>query len=318
MRKIRAALKGEFLIFLVFVIVSACLWLMFVLRKQQETSIYLKANYRNIPNEYVITNNLPHVVEVKVKDVGFNLLMYKLFSDSFFVSFDFKDKFDSTKTSFSLFLAGVNQQVAAKLSPSAMIKDILPKVVVVRYEKMHVKQLPVVLNADLRLSPQYMLQGVEQIQPQMVNAYGPKSVLERLTVVNTQRIYRKNLSKSVRFRALLQNVDNVKFVPSMVDVSIPVEQFTEKALNIPVVVKSVPKNIKVKVFPAMVEVSFIVGLSYFEAVTAKDFEAYVDYSELVSSGAQKLNVHVIPKSVYVSRPLLFPRKVDYIIERIGD
>lgn len=81
-RKIRNFLLSqksrEFLVFLFFVFVSFCFWLMQTMNDLYQAEFKMPVRLRNVPKEVVLTSELPDEIRVRVEDRGTVLLNYML------------------------------------------------------------------------------------------------------------------------------------------------------------------------------------------------------------------------------------------------
>ena len=68
----------EFLIFLFFVFVSFCFWLLQILNDDYETEFSIPLRMKNVPNNVVLTSELPSELKIGVKDRGTVLTNYML------------------------------------------------------------------------------------------------------------------------------------------------------------------------------------------------------------------------------------------------
>ena len=68
----------EFLIFLFFVFVSFCFWLLQVLNDDYETEFSIPLRLKNVPSDVVLTSELPDELRIGVKDRGTVLANYML------------------------------------------------------------------------------------------------------------------------------------------------------------------------------------------------------------------------------------------------
>ena len=66
----------EFLIFLFFVFVSFCFWLLQVLNDDYETELSIPIRMKQVPDNVVLTSELPSEMKVGVKDRGTVLVNY--------------------------------------------------------------------------------------------------------------------------------------------------------------------------------------------------------------------------------------------------
>ena len=81
----------EFLIFLFFVFVSFCFWLLQVLNDDYETEFSIPLRLKNVPSDVVLTSELPDELRIGVKDRGTVLANYMLGQTFYPIVVDFKD-----------------------------------------------------------------------------------------------------------------------------------------------------------------------------------------------------------------------------------
>ena len=67
----------DLLIFLFFLLITSFLWLLEALRKNYETVIQIPISYVNVPNDYLITNELPQKTRITITGRGTSLLSHR-------------------------------------------------------------------------------------------------------------------------------------------------------------------------------------------------------------------------------------------------
>ena len=94
---------------------------------------------------------------------------------------------------------------------------------------------------------------------------------------------------------------------------IPVEPLVTKRSSIPVIVKNLPENVSVVVFPSYVQVSYLLPMSLYNDRLDDKFEASVDYGDIQGNKA-KLPVRIeIAPEIYQNIQLETD-SVEYVIE----
>ncbi|MBV5342742.1 YbbR-like domain-containing protein, partial [bacterium] len=74
------------------------------------------------------------------------------------------------------------------LLPTTSVLEINPDSLVLIYERLATKDLPVVLNAKIETAQQYMLSDDVLIEPSTVTVYGPTRLLNKLHEIKTEYI----------------------------------------------------------------------------------------------------------------------------------
>lgn len=127
----------------------------------------------------------------------------------------------------------------------------------------------------------------------------------------------EDISDTLRQQVPLRIQKGVKFVPSSIEMMLPVDIYTEKTVEVPLRGVNFPADKVLRAFPSKVQVTFQVGLSHFRQINADDFHIYVSYEELLRLGSDKYTVKIknLPKGV--SQVRFNPAQVDFLIEQVS-
>ena len=147
------------------------------------------------------------------------------------------------------------------------------------------KEIQVVFNGDIHMEAGFQLSGDIQINPQKINAYATAAILDTLTSVKTAFTEVKKANKNITRTVQLIKVDGVNFDPENVSITIPIEEYTEKTLEIPVSCSHIPPHYTVRMFPAVVKVTCSVPLSRFKGLSEDMFSIHIPF---VGSGAKRI------------------------------
>lgn len=314
-KKVRTPYLQDALIFFVFIIIATAFWFLYAFSKTKETEYEFKIRYKNIPSQYIFSKKVPESIKVTVEDIGFNHFFFSLSNSSNTMIVDLKGKFSNSAESIVISSKEIKSMLQTVLPPSAKIRYSSPRRITLEYGGLFHKRLPVKLDASLKLYKQYTYREAIKIKPSEVDVYGTKSVLDNMTVVYSKPLKIKGL-KATTFKTVnLVVPEGVRIEPKQVDVTIPVELYTEKTLSIPVISKNTPPYTQVRTFPAFVNVTFFVGLSQFDKIKSDAFTVYVDYKliNMDDSGKQKLT-YKVNTPINISNIRVSPSSVEYLLE----
>ena len=115
----------EFLIFLFFVLVSFSFWLLQVLNDDYETELSIPLKMKNVPENVVITTELPKELKIGVKDRGTVLVNYLLGQTLYPVILDFEEYADKGSRVRIPTLA-LSKRIAGQLNQSTRLFGIKP------------------------------------------------------------------------------------------------------------------------------------------------------------------------------------------------
>lgn len=305
----------EFFIFLFFFFVAGGFWLLQTLNNDYETSFSIPIRLKGVPNDVVITSEPASELRITVKDKGTVLLNYMLGKSFYPVTLDYAD-YKSTNNRVRIYAPQFEKKVLSQLNASTRLLSMKPDTLEYIYATGASKRVPVKLQGTLSAGREYYLSDT-LFQPDSVLVYAPASVLDTITVAFTQALKLENISDTLQQQVPLQVQKGVKFVPSSIEMTLPVDIYTEKTVEVPVRGVNFPADKVLRAFPSKVQVTFQVGMSRFRQVGADDFHIYVTYEELLKLGSDKYTIKLKKLPKEVSRVRFNPSQIDFLIEQVS-
>jgi YbbR domain-containing protein len=178
-----------------------------------------------------------------------------------------------------------------------------------------VKKIRVEPVLNIKYQPQYAIAGKVTVNPAYVTLNGPGNVISKINTWKTDTLKMQNVNDRIYTTLQLQPASgNISIYPKTVQVKIPVEEFTEKTLKIPVKLVNNPHYYNVKVFPQQVSVTFTTPLSRYVELDEDFFEATVDFS-LWEQGYTVLPVNIVRMPGYCRIVNIEPRNVDFLVKK---
>jgi hypothetical protein len=306
----------ETLIFFVFVLLSSAFWYLQSLQEETEREIVLPVKYKNIPPDIAFAEDRPESVTFRVKDKGLVLLSYSWMNKFAPIEVNLKNLREEDSGEFTVTQKTIESSLARQLMSSSTLVGFEPQTIVVHYGKLQFKDVPVV--ADVRVSPEpgFQLSDTITVTPAAVRVYASSRILDTLHVLKTHPAELKKITETRELTLRLQNIPGVQTDRDEVKVIVPVEEFTEKRLTIPVRCVDLPPNCTLYTFPATVEVICNIPLSRFRELTESDFEIRIPFRELEAGRTDgKLPVHLHKQPPWLSRPSLNPDVIEFILEQ---
>lgn len=303
----------EFLIFLFFVFVSFCFWLLQVLNDDYETEFSIPVRMKNVPENVVLTSELPSEIKIGVKDRGTVLVNY-LWGQTFYpLSIDFKEYSDKG-SQVSIPVSGLAKHISSQLNQSTKLLTFKPDTLEFIYTKGAGKKVPVKLRGEVKAERQYYISDTIYT-PDSVMAYAPKNILDTITAAYTMPVEWLNVADTTRSRIKIVPFKGTRFIPDYADVALMVDVYAEKTVEVSVEGINFPSDKMLRTFPSKVQVSFQVGLSRFKEVDAEDFLVVVDYKELQKEKTEKCKLELKEYPSYVNHVRMNPKELEYIIEQ---
>lgn len=304
----------EFLIFLFFVFVSFCFWLLQVLNDDYETELSIPIRMKQVPDNVVLTSELPSEMKISVKDRGTVLVNYLWGQTIYPVTIDFSE-YSEKGSQVRIPAMSLAKKISSQLNLSTKLLAIKPDTLEFIYTKGAAKTVPVRICGTIKPERQYYVSDT-LFSPDSVRVYAPKAILDTITAAFTRTVDFENVSDTVHKRVFVAPVKGARFIPDYSDLTLKVDVYAEKTVDVPVVGVNFPHDKVLRTFPSSAKVTFQIGLSRFMEVDAEDFHVAVDYNDLIQNEGKdkcRLLLKEVPKGVNHVR--VNPEEMDYIIEQ---
>lgn len=319
-RKIKAFLfsraNKEFLIFLLFFVISSVFWLLKTLDEEYEQEFNIPVKVLNMPENAVITTDIPSTVKVTLKDKGIVLLRYLYATHFQPIVINYSD-YPSDNMDISISGMDLRRRITAQLASSTRITALRPDGLDISYIMGDGKKVPVRFAGDVRVENPYFLSDVK-CWPDSVTVYAVPERLAQISAVYTDRRLYGNFKDTLFTTVGLKRMEGVKFSPAQVKVGLFPDMYTEKTVEVPIVGVNFPAGKLLRTFPSKVDVTFQVGLNQFKRITSDDFICTVTYESLLYTTTS--NFKVVLKSVPqgVKHIKISPAYVDFLIEQVDE
>ena len=317
LEKIRSFLltkkSREFLIFLFFVFVSFFFWLLQVLNDDYETELSMPLRLKNVPENVVLTSELPSELKLGVKDRGTVLVNYFLGQTMYPLTLDFEE-YQDKGNQIRILSNTLGKRVASQLNQSTKLVAIKPDTLEIFYARGEGKKVPVRLRGEVKAERQFYISDTI-FTPDSVMVYAPTEIFDTITAAYTEPLYIEHMSDTTRHRAGLMPVKGAKFMPFYSDITFLVDVYSEKTVEVPVVGINFPEDKVLRTFPSKVHVTFQIGLSQFKSVTADDFVVVIDYNQLRENAGDKCKPVLMRSPANINYARISPQEIDYIIEQ---
>lgn len=308
--------RKNFIIFLIFVLISSVFWFLIALSKEYTTIIDYPVKFTSFPKDRILIQELPDDLQLQITGNGFDLLKYE------FSGFIFPYIIDYSKISnrnhsnhFQLQTTNLLNQFRRKFPSNVKVQDIFPKTLSFTFSSMVEKKLPVKIDILYRLAKQYIVHDKVIISPDSVIAKGPKAIIDTLKVAKTEKYDLKILDKPIKKMLSLEKIKMVSFSKDKIFLFLNVQQFTESVVDIPVVMENIPDSLSVKFIPDKISVKYKVTLNHFNEILPEQFKAIADFSSIALSKDTKVPVYLkkTPKKAFDISFL--PKRISFFLSQ---
>ena len=285
----------EALIFFCFILLAFGFWLLQSLQQEYEIDIKIPVKYKNVPPDISFTETPPEAITVKVKDKGSVLLNYS-FGRSF-APIEANMKAQPEKAGkLVISRKDIESDIKKHLIATTSLLSFEPQHIDAAYSKRIKKEIPAVFEGTVQTNAGFKVSGDISITPRNISVYASDVVLDTLKEIKTVYTEIKKGNKTVTRTIQLEKIDGATLEPTSVTITVPIEEYTEKTLEIPVVCTNLPRHYTLRTFPSVVKVSCSVPLSRFKDVSADDFEIRISFADLEQSASGTLPLQLDKKT----------------------
>lgn len=305
----------EILIFIFFLLLSFIFWFMQILQQDYEQRIVLPIRYKNVPNEWVLSENNPNTINVLLKEKGINLLYY--FWNPRFHAVDVSVLSLPVLSDSTVHLSNrmLESELSKQLIASTSIISFEPREIFIVYDTLCSRMKPVSAQVSLNMRQGFLLSESITISPSVVKLYGSQRTLDALHEVKTKRITLNDVAKTRELTTQLALPAGIKSDIESIKIVIPVEEFTEKKIQLQVKCLDIPANYVLRMFPSSVEITCNVPLSRFKELTAENVEIVMPFSRFQENQATgKMAISITRKPLWLTNPVLVPNELEFVIE----
>lgn len=304
----------QFLVFLFFVGLSLAFWLFQNLSGYYESEFEIPVRLVNVPERVVVTTEPQSTLRVTLKDHGSTLLQYRYLSPLKPVVIDFS-QYDTRSGHVVIFTRELIKQITQQLFSSTRITAYRPDTLEYYYSFGSHKRIPVRFNGHIGARGQLRVSGLS-LRPDSVSVYALPSVLDTITAAYTLPVSISALGRDTTFSVPLRRIRGAKYSPTAVRTAVRVDQITEKTVQVPVEMVNFPATKVLRTFPTKVSITFQIGTSNYNSITADNFVIVVSYDELMNNYSGKFTPRLKTVPAGVSHVRINPREVEFIIEDI--
>ena len=310
--KLSATEQRRLSAFFTCLVLAALAWLCITLSNQYNYTVKRVLSYKNTPQKRAFHSLQSDTVDVTIKGTGWQMLYAMMHYSSNNLAVDLRP----LNTGNNVVLSAQQTQVVdgeinhdvVSFNPDTLYFDFLNRMV---------KRVPIKLLSNITYQQQFSEANNPVLNPSYITIVGPSERLDKITEWDTDSLIVKKANETIRTRLNLQPVNegNITIYPKTIDVVFPVDEFTEKTLQIPVKLINNSEFYNVKVFPEKVTVTFMTSLRRYTETDENYFEAVADLSLWKNQGYSTLPVKLTRMPPFCKVISVAPQNIDFIIKK---
>ncbi len=288
-------------------------WLFFALSNRYVYQVRTLVRFVEFPENKAFHSLQSDTVKLQVEGTGWQLLFSKLRINPRSVDVNLQELKKQNFISLSDQLANINQQFAS----TQKVVYVQPDTLYFDFSSRAVKKIPIMLIYNIKFKGQYGISDSVKLNPAYVTVTGP---LEELALINTWKtdtLKLEDVNGSISTKISLKRPSkaNINIYPAVAEVRILVDEFTEKAVEVPVTIINNRNFNTVKLLPDKVQVTIMTALSNYSKIDRNSFEATVDLENWREKGYTQLPVKLTRFPDFSRLVRIEPQNVDFIIQK---
>ncbi|WP_235972697.1 CdaR family protein [Pedobacter ghigonis] len=288
-------------------------WLFMALNNKYIYTAKTVLVFKNTPTKRAFYPLQSDTIDLQVEGTGWQLLFARLRISPPSVSVNLSQLNTKDFIVFSDQLFNINRQ----LESTQKVISVKPDTLYFDFTKRIVKKVPVKLIDKLDFVKQYGISSEIILNPKYVKVAGPAEELAKIKSWPTDTLKLDKIQGSSTIRVGLQHSlhKNVSIYPSSVEVKLPVDEFTEKTIEVPLKLINNRNYNSIKLYPKKIKVTFLVALSNYDQVDDSFITATVDADEWQNLKHRQFTVKITQFPHYCKLVSVTPSKIDFIVEK---
>ena len=311
--KLSATERRRLSAFFTCLVLAVFAWIITVLSNPKPYVVKSVPEFRNTPQKRAFHALQSDTVDVTVNGTGWDMLFSKMNSGNKSIPVDLS----SLENKSYVVLSSQIDQINSKRAGDQQITKFNPDTLYFDFSNRKVKRIPVRLITDLKYQRQFYQSADITIKPAYVIINGPANVIDKVTEWKSDTLKLDSVDETINANVNLQpvNAGNLSEYPKSVQVTIPVDEFTEKVIEVPVKLINNNSYQDVKIFPQKVKITFTTSLSRYQLIDEDLFEATADLDLWRLHGYKALPVVVSKMPAYCRVVKIEPQNIDFIIKK---
>jgi YbbR domain-containing protein len=268
--------------------------------------------FKNVPQRRAFRALQPDTVEATMQGTGWQMIFSKINKEEQPITVDLH----TLEHNNFIALNQQTNQINKTRDATHKIISFDPDTLYFDFTNRVVRKIKVEPVLNIKFQPQFAVSGKITVKPAYVTMNGPGNVIEKIGTWKTDTLKLTKISDNISATLAIQGPKegNLSIYPKTVQVHIPVEEYTEKTLKIPVKLVNNPHYYNIKIFPQYVQVEFTTPLSRYVELDENFFEATVDFN-LWEQGYNVLPVTVTRLPAYCKIISIQPRNIDFLVKK---
>lgn len=301
-------------IFLICLICSFLAWLVSKLSETQTDTTSFELVFTEVPDSLLLDQTNKILINARVKASGFQFL--SLYFDKQKLAINLSE-LKRNASGYFIPREAYQPQVESQLPGTMELVELDKANLYIDFLSVHTKRVPVIANVTLDLGQNHLLDGPLRLEPDSINIKGPLEEIDSLDGVITQPLVLKDLNSDFNREVALVRPEGLKhtvYSSQTVRLSGTIFRFSEKIIEVPIIVIHLPEGTQIKTFPNTLPVLCKARIERLKDVDATNFRLVADYNT-VTEGQTEMVATLTEKPEALHSVQLMQDHVEFILKR---
>jgi hypothetical protein len=292
------------------------------LSREYTQEIRFSVTYKGLQSDKIILPASDTVFYVTLISTGYNILFRNIMGQKYLTEIDLSQylpKLQGNNFEINVDLNGLTDLIAANFKQRDKIVSLIPKILNIRLDKAFIKKVPVKLDAEMSFEKQYCLYHKVYFDPDSILVTGNQELLKNIEFVKTEKRMFNNLSSNTSVTLKLINTNNplnLKYSSEYVKLFIPVVQFAEDYIEVPIIPDSLSIDTHITTYPDKVKIFYSVCIPDIKKVAVDSFNISIMVPAYVNPNASNSAKVIVKHSPSLVKILqIEPEIVEYTLKK---
>ena len=271
--------------------------------------------YENVPEGYMFKGASKDKMDVKIRAGGFQFLGFNFSNKK--VAIDLAEA-NKNNAKFYVPENRYRAQIEKQISGSMALLEIDNDTLFLDMLEVMTKKVPVRPRAKINLAQNFMLDGKITVTPDSVTITGPVQEIDSIVQVHTQMISLPDVDSNFSEETplfLAPSLKNTTYSDTSVELTGKIARFSEKVVEVPVMVTGLPETLQIKIFPEKVSVICKAKVARLKSLRPEDFKVVARYMAPKQGAPATLRLKLDKQPEGLHQVGLKTNEVDYVVKR---
>ncbi|MBL4663656.1 MAG: hypothetical protein JKY22_08915 [Flavobacteriaceae bacterium] len=298
--------------FLFFLLLALVFWVLTKFSEENTAAINANLVFTNLPSSVSISSKTTTDMEFDISANGFEFLSYNMKTPT--INIDVSRYYEEGDTLISISGSELGEIIITNLGNDIRVGNLSLKTLSVHLDVIVSKKVPITFISEVSYREGYKMVGAPILIPDSVVISGPSAAVELVGSISTETYSNEDVSETQEgvIGLHIEKDSEISLSKETVSLRMVVEEFAQKRLTLPVQVINVPQDIKLKLLPENIVISFDVSVNQFNNISENDFKVVCDFA-LQSFGENILAPKLVEQPDGLYHIDWSTKKVEYLI-----